>query len=72
MSAIEIDTQGDLVEIYDRVKILMKQSGPNVLPKKEDLLAVLGGVHKPSKGKVKGPSAFGLYFNKISSNDQYN
>jgi len=37
MSAIEIDTQGDLVEIYDRVKILMKQSGPNVLPKKEDI-----------------------------------
>jgi len=70
--AAEIAAQGDPVEIYDRVKTLMKQSGPNVVPKKEDVYAVLGGVPKPNKGKVKVSKAFRLYLDKISSNDQYN
>jgi len=72
LPASEIAAQGDPVEIYDRVKILMKQSGPNALPKKEDVEAVLGGIRKPNKGRVKVSNAFKLYLDKISYNDQYN
>ena len=72
LPASELATQGDPVEIYDRVKLLMKQSGPNTLPKHEDVDAVLGGIAKPKKGKVKVSKAFKLYLDKISFDDQYN
>lgn len=70
--ASELAAQQDPVELYKRVKQLMKQSGPNTLPKREDVDALLGGVEKPNKGKMKVSKAFELYLDKISYNDQYN
>ena len=68
----ELVAQADPVEIYDRIQRLMKQSGPNTRPRREDVDALLGGVAKPNKGKVKVSKAFKLYLDKISYNDQYN
>ena len=68
----ELAAQAGPVEIYERIQRLMKQSGPNTLPKRVDVDAVLGGITKPNKGKMKVSKAFNLYLDKISYNDQYN
>jgi len=59
-------------EILKRVEVLIKQTGPNKAPKKEDLDAVLGGIQKPSVGGVKVAKAFELYVAKIAFDDQFN
>lgn len=58
--------------ILKRVELLLKQSGSRSAPKKEDVLAVLGGVAKPSVGSIKVSKAFELYVAKIAFDDQFN
>lgn len=67
-----IITEDSPETILERVELLMKQSGPKSPPKKEDLVAVWGGVAKPTVGEIKVSKAFELYVAKIAFNDQFN
>lgn len=58
--------------ILERVELLIKQSGVQAAAKKEDVLAILGGVSEPSIGSIRVSKAFELYVAKIAFDDQFN